>query len=286
MRQGPVFYDPGGKRHKVVKSGGRVAGLIVGVISTIFVVSLLGVSLTRIPVFKDKGGGLVPNPPQTLIPKNYKPGIPSDVVTGKPRDDLIRLVEANRAKAATTRPVAQRIIGFYNLEDSGYQSFVNNLKNLSHFMPQWLNVNEDGNALETEQLDQDINLASIKAKCTANNIKLEPILTNYEGTGANAGFSSDTAHELLSNPRNMDRVIAQIRNKLLAEKMDGVNVDIENIDDPDRPGFGVFLTKLAAALHPAKLEVSVDLEAGAGPEWQSLYIKPCDFGVLMAYLQS
>src|ERR1700722_3075856 len=193
MRQGPVFYDPGGKRHKVVKSGGRVAGLIVGVISTVFIISLLGVSLTRIPIFK----GPPPsrnNQRPTLIQTNKRPDIPSGVVTGKFREDLIRLIEESRAKTATTPATAQRIIGFYNLEDSGYQSFVNNVKNLSHFMPQWLNVTEDGNALETDQLEQDINLAAIKAKCAANKIKLEPILTNYEGTGANAGFSSDTAH--------------------------------------------------------------------------------------------
>ena len=273
MRQGPVFYDPKGKRKRVVAHGSGVAGLVVAVISTLFVISLFGASLVRPPPIK----GTPPKP--TPWPTNAHPDVPSGLVTGKYRADLIKLIAASKKRAASQPGTAQRIIGFYNGDDAGYQSFKINVQVLSHFMPQWLRLRSDGTDIVSDDLDYDPNLANIKASCKAHDTKLEPILTNYEGKD----FSATTAHALLSSPVNMDRVAASITRKLVGERMDGLNVDIESVQPADRAAYTRFLSKLHTAFVGAGLELSVDLEAQVGTDWQAKYAAPCDFGVLMAY---
>ena len=273
MRQGPVFYDPKGKRQRVVASGGGVAGLVVAVVSTLFVISLFAASLVR-PV-QVKG----PSPKKPPWPTNAHPDIPSGLVTGKYRADLIKLIADSKKRVAAMPGTAQRIIGFYNGDDAGYLSFTNHVKVLSHFMPQWLRLRANGTNVVTDDLDYDPNLVEIKARCKANETKLEPILTNYEGKE----FSASTAHALLSNAVNMDRVAASITRKLVSEHMDGLNVDIEDIPPADRSAYVQFLSRLHNAFSAAGLELSVDLEAQVGADWQVKYVAPCDFGVLMAY---
>ncbi|MHB8634949.1 MAG: polysaccharide deacetylase family protein [Fimbriimonadaceae bacterium] len=270
MRQGPVFYDPKGKRGRAVAHGGGVAGIVVAVVSTIFVISLFGASLVPHKGVRSK---------QRLVPTNSRPGVPSGLVTGKIRAQLIKLIAAGKHRPVATPGSAQRIIGFYNGDDAGYLSFTKNESVLSHFMPQWLRLREDGTDVVTDELDYDPNLADIKARCRANHIKLEPILTNYEVDG----FSTSTAHALLSSPASMDRVIRRITSKLLEQNMDGLNVDVESIDVADRNAFVQFLAGLRASFAPVHLELSVDLEGQINPDWQAKYASVCDFGVLMAY---
>ena len=270
MRQGPVFYDPKGKRQRVVASSGGVAGLVVAVVSTLFVISLFGASLSSVKLPGSKGG---------VIPTLKKPDVPSGVVTGNYRKQLIQLIAASRKRPTAKAATAQRIIGFYNQSDAGYQSFTENVGVLSHFMPQWIRLRADGAGIVTDDLDYDHNLADIKVRCKANGTKLEPILTNYEGHE----FSAVTAHRFFSSPLNMDHVAAAITKKLLDEQMDGLNVDIEDVAPADRMAFVQFLNKLHTAFQNNALELSIDLEVQAGVDWQVKYIAPCDFGVLMAY---
>ena len=268
MRQGPIFYDPKGNRKRAIAHGGGVAGLVVAVVSTVFVVSLFGASLIR---------------PIKVNPKRQSPNfpslVPSGLVTGKFRADLIKLITASKKRAVTTPATAQRIIGFYNMNDAGYQSFKENARVLSHFMPQWIRLRADGTDIVTDDLDYDPNLADIKSRCRSNGIKLEPILTNYES----GEFSAQTAHRLLSSPVNVARVAAVITKKLIAEHMDGLNVDIEDVSPADRNALVDFLTKLHNAFGGAGLELSIDLEVQTGALWQAKYVAPCNFGVLMAY---
>ncbi len=276
MRQGPVFYDPKGKRQRALASGGGVAGLGVAVVSTIFVVSLFGASLVKPPLLSLTG--TKPAKVLGIVPTKRRGG-PSGGMLGKYRADLIKLVAESKKRTAATPGEAQRIIGFYNGDDAGYLSFTKNVGVLSHFMPQWLRVSQDGKELVSDDMDIDPNLANIRAKCRETGTKLEPILTNYEGKS----FSGKTAHALLSNPVNMDHVATAIAKKLVAENMDGLNVDIESIEVRDRAAFVVFLTKLNEAFNSTSLELSVDLEAQTEPQWQARFVAACDFGVVMAY---
>lgn len=273
MRQGPVFFDPEGKRRKVVASGGGVAGLVVAIVSTVFVISLFGASIVR------SGSRLALKP--GIIPKKPKPDIPSGIFTGRYRNQLVRLIRENRRSGIGARPTAQRIIGFYNNNDAGYVSFTRNVKELTHLMPQWLSVKPDGSGVDANELEYDRNLLDIKARCKANDVKLEPILTNYDDAAKE--FSPDIAHRLLSDPANQDRVASRLADELTTQHMDGLNVDIEDVADGDRAAYVGFLQRLHARLAPQHLELSVDLEAGLGPTWQGRLAEPCDFAVIMAY---
>lgn len=273
MRQGPVFYDPEGKRRRVVARSGGVAGLVVAVVSTVFIISLFVSTIAHNDPKQSRAPG--------IIPKRPKGDIPSGIVIGAYRAQLIKLISDSRKATAAQPPTAQRIIGFYNDNDAGYVSFTRNVNSLSHFMPQWLNLKPDGAAVDMSQLDYDRNLTDIKARCRANNVKLEPILTNYDD--AVKGFSRAMAHRLLSSPANMDRVVRALTIELTAQRMDGLNVDIEDIEPTDRPAYVSFLKRIKKAFVEPKLELSVDIEVQAGAAWQAKLVEPCDFGVLMAY---
>jgi cellulose synthase/poly-beta-1,6-N-acetylglucosamine synthase-like glycosyltransferase/peptidoglycan/xylan/chitin deacetylase (PgdA/CDA1 family)/spore germination protein YaaH len=266
MKRGPVFYDPKGRRRRVVRSGGGVIGFIVAVISTFFVISLFGVSLTREQLTK-----------LPLIP-SAKPYVPSGIVTGKYRAQLIQMIEASRKKLRN-QGVEQRIIGFYTGDDEAYTSLKNNAKNLSHLMPQWISLKSDGSGLDTSDMTQETNYASIRDICKTNSVKVEPILTNF----VDSGFSPEVAHRWLATAAMRAKLVNQLVTLIKNRQFDGVNVDFEELSPSDRPAMVQLLQEIRRAFGASNLQLSFDVQASSPPDWQAKYAAPCDFIVVMAY---
>ena len=268
MKHEPVFYDPAGRRHRVVGSGTRVLGAFAALLSTVFIVSLFYIGL--IPQFAKA---------KHLIPSNTKPDTPSGVVLGRTRADLIRLIRNSKRRPNAPVPSAQRIIGFYTKDDAGFGSFTRNCAKLTHFMPQWLKISADGSRLDTSEMDSDQHFADIRQKCRTNGVKIEPVLFN----DSNDPSSAHVARLMLKSKSNRRAVITQLRSLCLNEQFFGVNIDIEGLAAGDRGLLVTFLDELRAAFRGTELQLSTDLEVGAGPRWQAKFAAPCDFAILMAY---
>ncbi|WP_235431548.1 S-layer homology domain-containing protein [Paenibacillus sp. VT-400] len=104
------------------------------------------------------------------------------------------------------------------------------------------------------------------------------------------GNRSDSAltHQMLSSSANRAAVISQVAAYVKTYKLDGINVDFENVDPVDREGLTAFVTSLTATLHALGAVVSVDVSPDLGTDWTDAfdYAKlgaVSDYMVLMGY---
>ncbi|NUU76488.1 glycoside hydrolase [Paenibacillus xylanilyticus] len=104
------------------------------------------------------------------------------------------------------------------------------------------------------------------------------------------GNRSDPAmtHQMLSSSANRASVVAQVTAYVKKYKLDGINVDFENVQSADREGMTAFVTSLTASLHSLGAVVSVDVSPDLGTDWTEAfdYAKlgaVSDYMVLMGY---
>ncbi|MFS0869564.1 S-layer homology domain-containing protein [Paenibacillus xylanilyticus] len=104
------------------------------------------------------------------------------------------------------------------------------------------------------------------------------------------GNRSDPAmtHQMLSSSANRASIVAQVTAYVKKYKLDGINVDFENVQPADREGMTAFVTSLTASLHPLGAVVSVDVSPDLGTDWTEAfdYAKlgaVSDYMVLMGY---
>jgi spore germination protein YaaH len=75
-------------------------------------------------------------------------------------------------------------------------------------------------------------------------------------------MSTDTksnVHAFLANPNKVQALIKQIHQSALMNHWNGVNIDIENVNNGDREAFSQFMKKLANELNKTSILVSIDL---------------------------
>lgn len=104
------------------------------------------------------------------------------------------------------------------------------------------------------------------------------------------GNRSDAAmtHQMLSSSVNRTSVVSQVTAFVKKYKLDGINVDFENVLPADRAGMTAFVTSLAASLQPIGAVVSVDVSPDLGTDWTEAfdYAKlgaVSDYMILMGY---
>lgn len=108
-------------------------------------------------------------------------------------------------------------------------------------------------------------------------------------------MESDTktaVHSFLNDQRKRQIVIQQITAAAIANKWDGVNIDIENVNKRDRTIFSAFVEQISNALHAHKITISIDLPYESmnthnqqTPFDHTALAKYCDYLILMGYDQ-
>lgn len=98
----------------------------------------------------------------------------------------------------------------------------------------------------------------------------------------------ELTHQMLSSSANRTAVISQVAAYVKTYKLDGINVDFENVQPADREGLTAFVTSLTASLHALGAVVSVDVSPDLGTDWTDAfdYAKlgaVSDYMVLMGY---
>ena len=100
--------------------------------------------------------------------------------------------------------------------------------------------------------------------------------------------NAEMTHQMLSSSANRTSVVTQVTAYVKKYKLDGINVDFENVLPTDRAGMTAFVTSLAASLHTIGAVVSVDVSPDLGTDWTEAfdYAKlgaVSDYMVLMGY---
>ncbi|MEO8218181.1 MAG: glycosyltransferase [Acidobacteriota bacterium] len=156
-----------------------------------------------------------------------------------------------------------------------------NAKSLTHLFPAWLRLNATGDGIDFQDWDPRTNYHNpeVVAIARENNLRVLPVLSN-----ANDGlFDAQRVHILFGNELLQRRLAIQLRQWLLQNHFQGLNVDFEGLTPEDSARLPGFLGILRSALAPAGLQLSADIEAGRPGEQMAAIAGPCDFVVVMAY---
>lgn len=279
-----VFFDPSGKRRRVVNRLGTVVGLALGVTTTIFVVSLLAVPFL---------------PKMPGVDASVRPGV-RPVVVG--RDLRLTRHLARRSRLALFRemaaaPPAARgpvralpapsvpiVAAFYVIwQPGGLQALRENAAHLTHVLPEWLHLNRAGTGLDFRDWDPELTTYNRDVVSVAKDHRLAimPVFNNAEG----GAFDPVRARVALATPASRGVTIAAIHRFLLDHDFQGINVDLENLRPEDYPKLPLFVAELRDSLRDDSLAVSVDLEAARVKDLGAAVAAASDFVVLMTYAQ-
>ena len=165
------------------------------------------------------------------------------------------------------------VAAFYvNWEETSWASAQRNMAHLTHFLPEWLHLKQGGadvasanpkvlpflDARDDKDKTDVVNLAH------SSSVPIVVLLNNYtrskneeEGEGK---WDPEAVHALAGNPTARHNFAIQTRDWLIANKLQGINIDFEEVAEADRDNLTLFMRELYNALHPAGLLVTQDVQ--------------------------
>src|SRR5579871_2642597 len=166
------------------------------------------------------------------------------------------------------------VAGFYvNWDETSRASIHHNIASITHFIPEWLHLKPGGSDYAdpsradlpfVDGREKALDKLDVTPLVHSRGIPILPLLNNYtKPKGAEEGVGKwDTAavHQGLADPAARANLIAQLKTWLLANSLQGINIDFEEIDADDRAALVAFMKELYAALHPHGLLVTQDVE--------------------------
>jgi spore germination protein len=162
----------------------------------------------------------------------------------------------------------------YNGTREDYQKQLK-LSELDVVSPRWYTLSNT-DALVSISVDQHYATAAKKAGKQVWPLfgnKFDPVLTD----------------KILSKQPNRQKVINLLKNSLVSNRIDGINVDFENIDPKNKQDYVVFIQELKSALQPYGIVVSVDVSReNADPFWSGSLDRgglgeAADYVIMMGY---
>jgi len=164
--------------------------------------------------------------------------------------------------------------GFYvNWDKNSFASLENNVDKLNMVLPEWFFLN---NAKGDIAIKIDAKALKIMHE---NQVAIIPILSNY----TNQHWNGDSTALVLRSPIYRAKFIANIKNVLIKNHFQGINIDLENLDPSLNPYRIEFSKELYQALHPTGLLLTIDVSpSDEGIDYKMLN-KYYDFIFLMAY---
>jgi cellulose synthase/poly-beta-1,6-N-acetylglucosamine synthase-like glycosyltransferase/peptidoglycan/xylan/chitin deacetylase (PgdA/CDA1 family)/spore germination protein YaaH len=263
----PIFYDPRQRRRPLVVT----LSLLLSLAGTIFCISLV----------------LLPLLPKVYVPK---PQFASDIDLTNPaivnrnmsarrfllnrdKEKLSRLIRRERRARAMRRAALAAVTGragapfqrpvvaaFYvDWDETSLASLNVHADELTHLMPEWLHLNTDARSFSTELKGKQFQAndpawAALKL-ARRHGLSVVPLINNY----LNGVWRGDLLHDLLTHPGKQTALIAQIRSFLLANRLQGINIDFEEAGQDDGDALTVFMGALHDSLAPAGLLVTQDV---------------------------
>jgi cellulose synthase/poly-beta-1,6-N-acetylglucosamine synthase-like glycosyltransferase/spore germination protein YaaH/peptidoglycan/xylan/chitin deacetylase (PgdA/CDA1 family) len=278
-----IFFDPTNQRWSWIKRIATVLGLFSVVAVSVWLISLFIVT------------PLLPGMPgiTTAIKRSLRPAVHlprhqtrmQQFLLRAAREKLLAQIAHDREpKRGVARPPVKGpgiVAAFYApWQETGLHSLRANASRMTHVMPAWVHLREDASGLEFRDWDPILTPHNIDVLEIAhtNNLNIVPVFSNAQ----QGEFDPARVHKFLLDPQLQARIILQLRNWCIANKFQGINVDFENLPENDYAQLLPFLQRLRFAFAPARLVVSIDLEAHRPEIWKGA-AQLCDFVVVMAY---
>jgi spore germination protein YaaH len=146
---------------------------------------------------------------------------------------------------------------------------------LTVLSPKWLNVQDASGTIRSRINDQVIDYAH------AHHIAVWALFDNQ--------FNAQLTHQVLTNGAARQAMVRQLAALAAQNRLDGINVDFENVRSEDRDTLNAFLHDLHAALRTHGVVLSVDVTPDIvflrdeAAFFHAGLAADCDYVVLMAY---
>ena len=153
---------------------------------------------------------------------------------------------------------------------------------LNTIFPEWFFIDPVTYKLQT-RIDS-AGLAVMKRK----NLSIQPIFNNFNSAkkgSAFGDFDASLAHTIINNAEKRKANIQQLVNTLTYYKLQGINIDFEELNEKNNDALTQFQKELYVALHSMGLLVSMDVTAKNEDYDYEKLANFNDYVILMAYDQ-
>ncbi|MEP6711897.1 MAG: glycosyltransferase [Ferruginibacter sp.] len=133
-----------------------------------------------------------------------------------------------------------------------------NADKLNTIYPEWFFIDTANYSLQTR-----IDSAGM-AVMKQNKLSIQPIFNNFRSTlskNIKGNFDGKLVHEILNNPIKRKNIIQQIVDTLTYYKLQGINIDFEELNEKSNDPLTLFQKELYEALHPKGFLISMDVQA-------------------------
>jgi cellulose synthase/poly-beta-1,6-N-acetylglucosamine synthase-like glycosyltransferase/peptidoglycan/xylan/chitin deacetylase (PgdA/CDA1 family)/spore germination protein YaaH len=275
----PIFFDPSGKRRRVLSTFAWVSG-------TMSLFTIAAFVLTLVMVDWPGNAGNTPRPQAPAATD----GTPDPQLLSSAHELAAALRESERtlahprsaasgrplnAKLPTGRPVS---VGFYvNDDDNSYPDLKRALPHLDWFVPSWMDLSGPEMDLSTDVDARALNYI----RKTKPDMAILPMVQN----AVYGRFDGIGLARLLADPAARRARIGAMKAFIEANKFQGIVIDFENVPAEAQPNLDRFLRELrqtlAASDYAIVLAVPFD-----DPSWPyRRYADVTDFMLLMGYDQ-
>ena len=278
----PVFYDSGRRRWPWVRRGLITGLFLIGAGAILLVVSLIALplmprnALPRVAVIRDFGHlepALVDHDHRQMAFKQAQEETKRQELQEKFLRDRTerRRKDAARRAGLPAGPKAPIVVGFYvNWEQTSNASLHRNIAAMTHLIPEWLHLKSAGTDYTDPKaapfLDarQKSDRDDVTPLAQDHKVPILPLFNNFTRRGSEeegrGDFDPLALHQMLSNPKARANVVRQLRDWLLHEKYQGINIDFEEVVDVDRANLVEFMRELYTAFHSHGLLVTQDIQ--------------------------
>lgn len=253
-----IFQTNSSIRWRSFKWTGRIIATVILFLLSVLVLAIIRGQKPNLPNLNEKAKAyeskLDPANKLTFAsPLNKKYKGFKEYLWKKQREDSIKKV--------TRKPLEIPLIrsAFYTpWTVSALSDLRKNANKLNTIYPEWFFIDTLNYSLQTR-----IDTAGLGIM-KRNKLSIQPIFNNYHTSLAankKGFFDGKLLHEILNNPVKRKNIIQQITDTLTYYKLQGINIDFEELNEKTNEPLTLFQKELYEALHPKGLLVSMDVQA-------------------------
>ena len=277
-----VFQTNNPTRWKSIKWTSRIMLLLVLFLLVVLVLAVINGQNPDLPNINSKakyyGSKLDPTNKLTFnshLNKKFK-GF-KDFLEKKEQEDSLKKIDLKKLSAPQIRAA------FYTpWLSASLSSLKKNGDKLNTIFPEWFFIDPVTFKLQT-RIDS-AGLALMKQK----NLSIQPIFNNFNSNkkGTEFGdFDANLAHAIINNTQKRKAIIQQLVDTLTCYKLQGINIDFEELNEKTNETLTQFQKELYEALHNKGFLISMDVTPKNNDYDYEKLAAYNDYVILMAYDQ-
>ncbi len=277
-----VFQTNNSARWKSIKWTSRVILLVVLFLLAVMVLAIINGSNPNLPNINRKAryyqSKLDPSNKLTFAsPLNKRFKGFKDFLEKKQREDSVKKISNTGLNSSHIRAA------FYTpWLGASLADLQKNGDKLNTIYPEWFFIDTIDYTLQT-RIDS-AGLAVMKQK----NLSIQPIFNNFhtnKNDPARGDFDGKLAHGIIADPAKRKLIIQQIVDTLTHYKLQGINIDFEELTEKNNEPFTRFQKEIYEALHNKGLSVTIDVSPDNEDYDYRELTRYTDLVILMAYDQ-